>query len=108
VNAGIAQTSTNCTLFSYYFDSYVFDHFPAHSQAHGTMLSALKLALEDSLKGAQLHKEQLEMMGQCAASMVGMSDRLLDEVTKAGSGSGSGSALEQHKVSKCDRRVKVN
>jgi hypothetical protein len=62
------------------------------------MLSVLKLALEDSLKGVQLHKEQLEMMGQCATSMVGMSDRLLDEVTKAGSGSGS--ALEQHKVSR--------
>jgi hypothetical protein len=63
------------------------------------MLSALKLALEDSLKGVQLHKEQLEMMEQCATSMVGMSDRLLEEVTKADSGSGSGSALEQHKVS---------
>jgi hypothetical protein len=57
------------------------------------MLNALKLALEASLKGVQLHKEQLEMI---ATSMVGMSDRLLDEVTKAG----SGSALEQHKVSR--------
>jgi hypothetical protein len=80
-----------------------FLNFPAHSQAHATMLTALKLALENSLKGMELHKEQLEMMGQCATSMVGMSDRLLEEVTKVGSGSssgsGSGSELNQHNVS---------
>jgi hypothetical protein len=59
------------------------------------MLTAIKLALENSLKSAELHKEQLEMMGQCATSMVGMSDRMLDEATKAD----SGSALNQHNVS---------
>jgi hypothetical protein len=72
---------------------------PAQSQVHAAIITSLqntvteiKLGLKDSLKGVELHKGQLEMMGQCATSMVGMSDRLLGEAAKAGD------ALEQHKV----------
>jgi restriction endonuclease len=57
--------------------------------------------LEDSLKGVELHKEQLEMMGQCATSMVRMSDRLMAEATKAGS------SMEHHKASVLNLAVKM-
>jgi hypothetical protein len=56
--------------------------------------STVSNAFHSAVKGVVMHKEQLEMMEQCATSMVGMSGRLMSEVAKTG----NGSALEQHKV----------
>jgi hypothetical protein len=62
--------------------------------------SIVSNAFHSAVKGVVMHKEQLEMMEQCASSMVGMSDRLMSEVAKTG----NGSALEQHKV-RCTRML---